>query len=86
MIEVHLYGVLKDKAGKDNGVIHLRQEESQDIFSLLSHLNIDEDDVGLIFVNGEYSSTGRTLKDGDRVGIFPTNMSLLYKWYFRKRD
>ena len=37
-----------------------------------------------IFLNGEYSGLGRLVKDGDRLGIFPDNMQLLYRQYFEK--
>ena len=44
------------------------------------------DELGLnIFLNGEYSNLSRPVRDGDRLGIFPYDMQLLYKWHFKKK-
>jgi hypothetical protein len=37
-----------------------------------------------IFLNGELSGLGRKVIDGDRLGIFPDDMQLLYRWYFNR--
>ena len=42
-----------------------------DVKAVLDHYNIPEDEVKLIFVNGQRKSLACTLEDGDRVGIFP---------------
>jgi len=39
-----------------------------------------------IFLNGEYSGVNRAVKDGDRLGLFPDNMILAYRQYFKKVD
>ncbi|MDH3566113.1 MAG: MoaD/ThiS family protein [Desulfobacteraceae bacterium] len=38
---------------------------------LLEELGVPEDDVRLIFINGIKGCLTSTLKDGDRLGIFP---------------
>ena len=38
-----------------------------------------------IFLNGEISALDRTVKDGDRLGIFPDDMQLLYRQYFPRK-
>ena len=38
-----------------------------------------------IFLNGEYSSIDRVVEKGGRLGIFPDDMNLLYKWHFTKK-
>jgi hypothetical protein len=37
-----------------------------------------------LFLNGEYSGLKRPVKDNDRLGIFPDDMTLLYRQYFKK--
>jgi len=39
-----------------------------------------------IFLNWQYSGLNRRVQKGDRLAIFPDDMQLLYKWYFRKID
>jgi len=38
-----------------------------------------------IFIEGELCGLWRPLNDGERVGVFPDDMALLYKWYFPKK-
>ncbi|MHA1679050.1 MAG: hypothetical protein ACTSW3_09780 [Promethearchaeota archaeon] len=53
---------------------------------MLSKLSIEESEVSHIFVNGIYSGKNKKVRDGDRVGLFPKRMALLYKWYFPVKD
>ena len=51
----------------------------------LQRIGIPLDEVGNnVFLNGEYSALNRPVRPGDRLGVFPDDMQLLYKWYFRK--
>ena len=69
MIDVHLYGKLRRFTGDTNPRIGIPPEE-----------------LGRnIFLNGEVSALERTVKDGDRLGIFPDDMQLLYRQYFPKK-
>ena len=48
-------------------------------------MGIPKDELGRnIFLNGEYSGLERPVMDEDRLGIFPDNMQLLYRQYFKK--
>jgi molybdopterin converting factor small subunit len=91
-IEVRIFGDLKEKMGFDKGiagtskVLNLEASQFKTISDILNEFSIDEDEVSHIFVNYTYSSTKKEIKDGDRVGLFPRNMALLYKWYFSKED
>ena len=89
MIEVHLYGKLRrftdnqDPTG--DSIIYTRVEEEDTIEDIIRHIGIPHEALGSnIFLNGEYSALGRKVKDGDRLGVFPNDMQLLYRWYFSK--
>jgi molybdopterin converting factor small subunit len=89
VIEVRLFGKLRRFAEnpdvKSESVIRLSLREADTIQSIIEHIGIPLNEVGNnIFLNGEYSALERTVKDGDRLGIFPDDMQLLYKWWFKK--
>jgi len=41
-------------------------------------LEINEREISHIFVNGAYTGSGTLIKDGDRIGIFPIDMALMF--------
>lgn len=89
MIEVHLYGKLRrftdnlDPA-KDS-IIRLPVKNGDTIEHIIRRIGIPSAELGSnIFLNSEYSALSRKVNDGDRLGIFPDNMQLLYKWHFQK--
>jgi len=89
MIEVHLYGKLRrftdNQDPTHDSIIYIPVEEMDTIEDIIRHIGIPFDAVGSnIFLNGEYSALDRTVRDGDRLGVFPNDMQLLYKWYFNK--
>lgn len=91
MITVKLYGKFKSLVGKRDpsgtiGIAEIEKGELATIHDVLEDLNISRDGVSHIFLNGEYSKVKRVISDGDRLAIFPKDMGLLYKWYFKKRE
>ena len=89
MIEVHLYGKLRrftdNQDPAHDSIIYTPVKEGDTIGDVVRRIGIPLKALGSnIFLNGEYSTLGRTVKDGDRLGIFPNDMQLLYKWYFSK--
>jgi len=88
-IEVHLYGKLRHYAPNPDpreDSILLVTADGKTIAQIVEEIGIDKRDLGAnIFLNGEYSDLGRVLHSGDRVGLFPDDMQLLYKWYFARR-
>jgi len=90
MIEVHLYGKLRrftdNQDPSRDSIVYVSVEEGDTIEKIVRHIGIPFEELGSnIFLNGEYSALERKVADGDRLGIFPDNMQLLYKWHFRKR-
>jgi len=85
MIEVRLYGSLRrfaeNPAVTAESIAWIPAEPGDTVAAVLRRLGIDpEQEVGTVFVNGCYASTAlqRAVQDGDRLGVFPRNMSLLY--------
>jgi len=48
------------------------------VLDILKQLGIDENEISHIFVNGIYSGAGKIIKEGDRIGIFPKRMGLIF--------
>lgn len=89
MIEVHLYGKLRrftdNQDPSRDSIITAPVRDGDSIESIVQHIGIPPEKLGNnIFLNGEYSALERKVSDGDRLGIFPDDMQLLYKWYFHK--
>ena len=87
MIEVHLYGKLRRFADKQDptsdSVLHAPVEEGDTIEDVVKRIGIPREELGRnIFLNGTLSALSREVKDGDRLGLFPWDMSLLYRQYF----
>jgi hypothetical protein len=91
VITVHLYGKLRRfteaSDPTSDSIVSLPVVPGETIGSILNRISIPEQDLGSnIFLNGEYSGLTREVKPGDRLGVFPDDMQLLYKWYFTKRE
>ncbi len=90
MIEVHLYGKLRrfseNQDPRRESVIQVPAEDGDTIESVIRRIGIPMSEVGSnIFLNGEYSKLTRRVEDGDRLGLFPDDMQLLYRWYFVRK-
>ncbi len=63
----------------------MEAHDGDTIRRIVEQIGIPMEELGRnIFLNGEYSGLDRSVKDGDRLGIFPDNMQLLYRQYFEK--
>ncbi len=85
MIEVHLYGDLRRYAGKtdprEEAIAWVPYHPGMTVADVLRQIGIDPDrEVSNIFINGRYDYHARShlVQDGDRLGVFPKNMALLY--------
>ncbi len=90
MIEVHLYGKLRrftdNQDPAEDSIVKVPVQQGGTIGDIIRHIGMPLAEIGNnIFLNGEYSAPERRVNDGDRLGIFPDNMQLLYKWYFNKQ-
>jgi len=87
MISVHLYGKLRRFAASadptSESVVEVAWEGPGTIADLVKRLGIPIEELGSnLFVNGRYATLETHVDDGDRLGLFPDDMQLLYKWYF----
>jgi len=83
-VQVKLFGDLREKAPDQNldagtpSSIKFEKEEIDTIFTILEKFNIQETEISHLFVNGKFCGLGKKIKDGDRIGIFPRNMGLMF--------
>ena len=72
-IEVNLYATLKkymkNETGGKSSAIDV--EDGTCVKDIIQKLKIPVDLVKLIFINGAHAKVDTTLKDGDRLGLFP---------------
>ncbi|MDP6402468.1 MAG: hypothetical protein QF467_02845 [SAR202 cluster bacterium] len=90
-VEVHLYGKLRrvaedcqDMAGEC--ALSVDVDEDSTIANVVTRLGLDLEETSNIFLNGQLSAPTRTVAPGDRLGVFPSDMATLYKWYFAKQE
>ena len=87
MVEVHLYGGLRRVAemtsATSDSIVNVSHEAGDTVLSIVQRIGIETDELGSnLFRNGRYATLETRVADGDRLGFFPTDMQLLYKWYF----
>jgi sulfur carrier protein ThiS len=84
MVEVHLYGKLRRYAAESQvtkpSLIHLQLSEGMAVKDALDKMGIPREEVANVFINGRYrhQALDVPLWDGDRLGLFPSNMAMLY--------
>lgn len=87
-VKVKLFGDLKKKSPKQTEnigaptILTIENTGIERVMDIINKLSIEESEVSHIFVNHKYSGFRKSVKAGDTVALFPTNMSLLYKWYY----
>jgi molybdopterin converting factor small subunit len=91
MIEVHLYGKLRRFTGNQDAssasIARVGWESKDTVGSIVDRLGIPHDELGSNkFLNGRYATLESPVQDSDRLGLFPDDMQLLYKWYFAPQD
>ena len=90
-INIKIFGDLKKKidptiSGTLSLKLELDDQEISWVSDILKKYNIGEHEVSHIFVNGIYAGLKKKVKSGDKVSLFPRNMALLYKWYFKREE
>lgn len=82
MVEVHLYGKLRQFSNNldpaRDSIVYVPAKNGDTIADIAGRIGIPREQIGTnIFHNGEYCTLERKVQDGDRVGLFPTDMSIL---------
>ena len=78
-----------EEEGTNAGIpikVTLETSDTMRVSDILEHFQIPKEETSHIFVNGVYSGFRKKVQDGDLVSLFPKNMALLYKWYFKKEE
>lgn len=87
MIDIHLYGKLRqfadDPTATAQSITLVSWQPGDTVREIVTRVGIAEEDLGSnVFLNGRYANLASPVQDGDRLGLFPDDMQLLYKWYF----
>ncbi|MHA1932808.1 MAG: MoaD/ThiS family protein [Promethearchaeota archaeon] len=91
-ISVKFYGDLREKLHHkkiDSGIpitLKIKINELKSILDILKEFDIVDNEISHIFVNGIYSGAGKTVGGGDRIGIFPKRMGLMFKEITQKKS
>jgi molybdopterin converting factor small subunit len=67
---VKIYASLREYT-EDEGTMEVEIPEDSEVTYLLNELEIPENEVKNIMINGIRSKPYRTLREGDRVALFP---------------
>lgn len=67
-VEVRLFATFREGREKKQ-IISL--DEGAEISEVLKILNIKEEEIGILLLNGMDSSVDKKLKDGDVIALFP---------------
>jgi len=91
MIDIHLYGKLRKYSDDLNpttpSIASVLWEAGDAVGKVIGRLGIPLTEVGSnVFLNGRYANLESPVHDGDRLGLFPDDMQLLYKWYFAPQN
>jgi hypothetical protein len=90
MLHVHLYGKLRrfaaDADPRSESIIDVAHCPGDTVGSVVARLGISVEELGTnLFVDGRYADLASPVEDEARLGLFPDDMQLLYKWYFRPK-
>jgi hypothetical protein len=89
-MEVYLYGRLRrfaaNKEVAGESVVKVSAVDGDTIESVLRRIGIELAEASNLFLNGEASLPSRRVSDSDRLGVFPRDMALLYRQYFKRRE
>jgi molybdopterin converting factor small subunit len=91
MIEIHLYGDLRRYISREDprqdAVALLPYRPGMTVAEALRDLGVPLEEARHIFINGLYDPEGmrRALREGDRIGVFPQNMTMPHIRLFAPR-
>jgi len=83
-IKIKLYGDLREKTTRSNigngvpSTLTIEIDKIKTVLDILNKFSIKEREISHIFVNSKYSGLKKEVKNGDRIGIFPKRMGILF--------
>jgi len=81
---IKLYGDLRKKVDnlpsyhRETNTLNIEINNIKNVLDILDKLRINKEEISHIFVNNKYSKLEKEVKNGDRVGIFPKRMAILF--------
>ncbi len=90
MVHVHVYGKLRrfasDTDPRSESVVEVSHRAGDTVLTIVERIGIPLAELGAnVFVDGHYADLMSSVADDARLGLFPDDMQLLYKWYFRPK-
>lgn len=72
-VEVRLFASLRKyhPGAGDSDPFNMEPDNQAKLGDLVAQLKIPRQEIGVLMVNGRWQKDDYTLKDGDRIGIFP---------------
>lgn len=71
VIELRLHDVLKRYVpSSSSGIVAVDVSDNLTVGELLFELEINEEEVGYVTINGTMGNFGQVLNDGDKIGLF----------------
>jgi molybdopterin converting factor small subunit len=58
--------------------LKIKSSKLETVLEVIKLLGIPKSEISHIFVNGTFSGLGKVVNDGDRIGLFPIRMSLIF--------
>lgn len=83
-ILIKLYGNLRENVKDVNlkkglpVTFNVEDRNIHFVYDIVEKFRIREGDISHIFVNGKFCGIEKEINDGDRVGLFPKNMALIF--------
>lgn len=83
-IKVKLYGDLRKKVSRLNNetglpiTLDIETNGITTVFDIIEKFSIPQEEISHIFINNKYSGPQKEIKNGDRIGIFPKRMGLIF--------
>ncbi|MFX0022299.1 MAG: hypothetical protein ACFE9S_08220 [Candidatus Hermodarchaeota archaeon] len=84
VIKLKLYGDLREKFPQKYNkmgtpvTLDIKSDGIKTVFDILKKFNITNDEISHIFINNKYSGIENQVKEGDRVGVFPKRMGIIF--------
>lgn len=88
-VTVKLGSSLRSKAPDfegGEGVVELPGPGPSRVRDVMAALGIGDDEVNLIYRNHRLATSGASLQDGDRLGLFPPNFIHFSQFYLKRDD
>lgn len=83
-IRIKLYGNLRERAFQFNNgngapsTLNIKIDDIKTVLDILDKFEIKQEEISHVFVNSKYSKPSKEVKKGDRIGIFPKRMGLIF--------